>query len=353
MKQFSRANHYVPQFYLKNWATPDNKVWNYRLLVSNINVPIWAKGYLRSTAVQDSLYIRLDGDKEADDFETWLCQDVETPAEKSLSKAITDEILSKQDWNNLVRLLAAQFARTPARLGKQLLFYNKILPNIVKDTMKSVALRLEEYVRTGVMPKAEIDSRYQPVNKYTPMRVSIAQSTEGNNALLKLDMIIGRGLWLAEVHRVTTTLVNVLKQHKWHILKAAPGVNWCVSDDPVICLNYYGPNHYDFDGGFGRAGVEIIFPLSPKHIMFTHVGEAADMTHHQHDPVFSFLVQKFTIEHAFRYIYALNPWKQIINCRPRVVSEKQFSAEQHMWRHWNDEQIHAERALYLSESTDH
>ena len=41
MKDITHRNHYVPQFYLKNWSNDGNKLWVYSLLVPHVKVPYW------------------------------------------------------------------------------------------------------------------------------------------------------------------------------------------------------------------------------------------------------------------------------------------------------------------------
>ena len=39
--EITHDNHYVPQFYLRNWSTDGLRVFTYRLLASHPNVPLW------------------------------------------------------------------------------------------------------------------------------------------------------------------------------------------------------------------------------------------------------------------------------------------------------------------------
>jgi hypothetical protein len=72
-------------------------------------------------------------------------------------------------------------------------------------------------------------------------------------------------------HRLTKTL-KVLHKHKWMILEAPARLVWFTSDDPVVCLNFGSDFDYDFNGGWNRRRGIILFPLSPRHLMFTEIG---------------------------------------------------------------------------------
>ena len=63
-------------------------------------------------------------------------------------------------------------------------------------------------------------------------------------------MIVGRDLWLFGSVRLLTQTAKVLLEQKWSILRPPEGLEWFTSDDPVVRLNYYAENRYDFKGGW-------------------------------------------------------------------------------------------------------
>lgn len=81
---------------------------------------------------------------------------------------------------------------------------------------------------------------------------------------LKAEMIVGRGLWFSGMRHLLTHTVKHLERHKWTILRPPEDLSWFTSDDPVIRLNYYDAGRYDFNGGWGNKGTEIILPLAPS-----------------------------------------------------------------------------------------
>jgi len=155
-------------------------------------------------------------------------------------------------------------------------------------------------------------------------------------------MLVGRGMWLYGIKHILSNTINVLLQHKWSILHTAPGVELVTSDDPVICLNYNGIESYDFGGGWGYKGSEIIFPLSPQHILYTKVGDKKpfkkELTYE-----LSILLQRMIVEHAHRWIFAKEPLKEIEMLRPRKVDAITFKHESEIWKNWHDEQSNAEK----------
>jgi hypothetical protein len=110
--QLRRQNHYVSRGYLRRWAT-DGHVWVYRLLVPGSTSPLWKRRSVRSVAHHAHLYTRTVGGIESDEIERWLAEEIEDPAREPLDKATSDQRLSPNDWNCILRFLAAQYVRTP------------------------------------------------------------------------------------------------------------------------------------------------------------------------------------------------------------------------------------------------
>jgi imidazolonepropionase-like amidohydrolase len=56
-------------------------------------------------------------------------------------------------------------------------------------------------------------------------------------------------------------------------LKPYPGFAWFTTDDPVLKLNFNSWDAYDFGGGWGSSGSEILVPLSPLHLTYDLIGD--------------------------------------------------------------------------------
>jgi len=126
--RFHRKNHYVSCGYLKRWALSEKGLWVYRTLVSHPKVPIWKQTSVRGVAYHSHLYTRLVGGAESDDFERWLDSEFETPAQEVLAKATSDSRLTSNDWIRLIRFVAAQDVRTPARFLESLARWQRDVP---------------------------------------------------------------------------------------------------------------------------------------------------------------------------------------------------------------------------------
>jgi hypothetical protein len=146
---FHRNNHFVSRGYLKRWALPDDRVWTYRILVSHAQVPLWKKRSIRGLAYHTHLYTRITAGGETDEIEKWLDREFETPAEEAIEKATSGARLTTEDWKRLVRFLAAQDVRTPARLVERLKHWEATLPGLIEDTLQKSVHTLESAKKSG------------------------------------------------------------------------------------------------------------------------------------------------------------------------------------------------------------
>ena len=167
---------------------------------------------------------------------------------------------------------------------------------------------------------------------------------------LKTEIIVGRDLWLWSVRRVLTTTLKYLLQHKWTILKPPRNYSWFTSDNPVIRLNYYGNGGYDFKGGWGNPGSEIIVPLSPHHLLYTQIGKRPPLRGTMMPVDQARMIRLFIAEHAHRMIFASSVDSEIPKLRPRRVDAGLLKSETQYWRRWHDEQVAAECDLASNDS---
>ena len=90
---------------------------------------------------------------------------------------------------------------------------------------------------------------------------------------LKVEVDVGRGFWLWSLRQDYARTMAALHLLKTTIVRPPSGMNWVTSDDPVVLLNFRSATEYDFGGGYGHPGTEILFPLSPQHLLYAKVGE--------------------------------------------------------------------------------
>jgi hypothetical protein len=335
-------NHYVPRLYLKRWADSDGKVYVYRLLVPHENVRLWKRSSIDSIGYHQNLYTRVLGGAETDEFEDWLSRHIETPAEKTIAKATGDNRLTPDDWECLIRFLAAQDVRTPARMMEFLARQAKELPVAIDRVLQNTVSELTEAQRRGqkvVRPPSDLAAGF-------PSRVTTEIEPGAAVGALKVETVVGRSLWLWSLKRLLTQTYRVLRTHKWTIVRPPVGMNWVASDNPVVKLNYYADGRYDFKGGWGKEGGEILMPLGPQHLLCTHIGGRPPWLKGKRVPEsVALTLQRFTIENAHRYVFAAKADPLVEKIRPRVVNAAAFESEADQWKRWGKEQSDAERDL--------
>jgi hypothetical protein len=141
-----------------------------------------------------------------------------------------------------------------------------------------------------------------------------------------------------------TDTLKFLHKHKWTIFEAPARLKWFTSDDPVICLNYRSESDYDFNGGWGRERGNILFPLSPRHLMFTEIG-ANSYPRQVSSRYRARLIRRMIAEHAHRSIYSLSEEGKVPQLKPRMEDVLAYQTERKNWAFWYENQSRAEQAL--------
>ena len=333
---FCKDNHYVPQHYLKRWTT-NGKLWVYRVLVSHPHVRKWRQSSTKSVAWREHLYTRLAAGLASDDLERWLSSEFEAPAEEAIQKVVNEHRLTQRDWQQLVRFAACQHVRTPARLIEFITRWSSQFEPLLNRTLRNSVKRLEDAKRDGIA----IVQTNIPYSDHIPVRVTTHIEPGAELGTIRAEAIVGRGMWLFGIRHLLTSTVQALLKNKWTILSPPDGIEWITSDDPVIPLNYYGDGRYDFKGGWGNPGSEIILPLGPKHMMYTMVGKRS----RYRETVSLEMAQtfrRFMAEHAHRYVFALKEDPELELFRPRIVDATAVRDETAQWEKWHEEQSLAE-----------
>lgn len=330
MDELKKRNHYVPRMYIRQWSGDGNRVHVYRLLVSSERVPLWKLASIKGIARREHLYTRIVGGDQSDEFERWIEAEFETPAAGPFEAAVEGKKLSKNDWWSLVRFLAAQDVRTPARLLEGLKRWNETIPQMIQETTEAATRMLEE----GNLPRRKHSVSPLAYSDLLPIRVSTQPNVEGEGGNLRVEMDIGRGIWLFQMKHLLTRTAEILHSHRWSIMVPPDDIEWISSDDPVIKLNYHSEKRFDFGGGWASAGTEIMMPLSPKRLMYTRVGykqraREVHVTRHQAQ-----LINQMIARHAHRAIFSTRAQEDICSFRPRRIDPVMDDLEKLQWSKW-------------------
>jgi hypothetical protein len=343
-EQFRADNHYTPGLYLRLFAGSDKKLFTYRTLVQHPKVPLWKPTSVKGVGYITHLYTRIAAGHETDDIEKWLAREFEDPAAEPLQKATSGSPLTTQDWRNLIRFVAAQIVRTPA-------FFVQNLPRWQADTPRLLHSTIRESIAAVEAAKASGQPVKLPEGGFSdhlPLKVTARIDPGKEMGQLKATMLVGRGMWFFSMRHVLTGPAKILHDHQWSILAPCEGLTWFTSDDPVIRLNYYSEGKYDFKGGWGNKGTEILLPLSPRHLLYTRIGYKPPPRGEALSRAKTEAMRRCIAEHAFRMVFARVLDEDVPNLRPRVVNEGLFRDEQQHWKQWHAEQTAAELKLMNS-----
>lgn len=331
MDELRTKNHYIPSLYLKQWLDESKKIHVYKILVSHSKHRVWKKYYPQAIAYHKHLYTQMVAGVENDHFERWLDSRYESPAQNAIQKAISDQQLSRNDWHKLIRFLACQDVRTPARLLEHL---NRC--DHQKELQKSISeivSRLESDPSTLERESSKVSHNDQNF----PLKVTTELDSQKEMGLLKVESYVGRATWIHSMKHLLEFAEKVLLQHKWTIVKPAKGYCFFTSDNPVIKLNYRDENNYDFGGGWGRAKGNIIFPLGPQHAMFVEIGGKPPLRGSRLSEEATRELRKFTVEHAHRMIFTNAEDHDVPHLRPRVINNLAVKKEQQQLKHWHEQ----------------
>lgn len=261
MSNITHKNHYVPQSTLYRWSKNGTHVHAYRVLVSNSKVPEWQPRAISGIAFQPDLYTFFSGDEELDEFEHWIEKEFEPPGLEAIDRLISQRRLSPTDWKAIASFVAAQDVRTPLNYILSMQRWQQEVPKIIKDSIqKSVktleAARLEGIKLTPSENKNEFSDLFR-------VHVNPPSDPMSDEASIQAEVTLGRRFWIASMRHLLTGAAKTLCQHRWSVAQPHENNEWPITDHPVLRLNFYRPGHYDFRGGWGNAGSEIMMPVSP------------------------------------------------------------------------------------------
>lgn len=342
--RITRNNHYVPQFYLKNWSDDGKKLWTYCFLVPNHKCPYWKQTAIKSTAVWNDFYTRTVDQEELDDFEQEFNRLFETPIKHVFDRIMNNEALTEDENRAITDFVFCQWVRTPAYMFRRMNEDQKTLPKIIQKELKKAVKEVKR--------NPKIINQYKEKKKEGfPLPISAVINREEKR--IEVDSRIGKGMYLFEVKYALDSCRKHLKKYEWHVIEAADGIEFPTSDDPVICLNYRTENDYSFDAGWNVDNSIILMPISPKKLLFTQVGYHGDYSVLNKSERFTRLFRKMIIEHAHRYLYSRSRQNGIGLIKTRRVNLKRYIYEKDGIENWHKNQTEYEREIYDKNKQKH
>jgi len=348
MSNLSRDSHYVPQATLRRWSDDGYRVYAYRTLVSRAEVPEWELRPIRGLAHQQDLYTTFSGGREVDEFERWITKEYEEPGLEAVDKLLARVRMSPADWKRLARYVAAQDLRTPLTFIESMKRWEQDIPAVLEKSMRDAIneLRRARAEGLGLMSEAKPNALSESFRVHIQIEPPVTPSSD--QAMIRAEVTAGRDLWIASMRHLLTGVASVLGEHRWSAIEPHGQEEWPLTDHPVLRLNYYEAGQYDFGGGWGSKGSEIMMPVSPRHLLYVQIGKKAPNR-------FRFLlketqlVQRLIAERAHRWVFARQPAPWVARARPRVVDQALFAAERDAWKQWPQTQAEAAERQALAQ----
>lgn len=304
----------------------------YRTLVPRHDRRLWDYCSTKSIAVRRDLYTSVAQGRESDRIERWLNDEVENPAQAVLDRLSRGTPLTRSDRKTLARYIASLDARSPVFYHQHTEMVSTHIEGVLNDTMKVVLAAFERGKRPPELPANNLPS--------PSIAVTVDRGEPGaDNASLRVNVIVGREMWLEAIERIVDKLSVALESLDWRVVGPHDGWTWYTTDYPLLKLNYYDSGQYDLRGGFGSIGTEIILPLSPTDVLFAQVGKPAKLSKCSIDQ--TLLIKRFIAEHAHRWIVSASPVKHAAWFRRRVVSLEKYKSEEEGWKQFHGEQSQA------------
>jgi hypothetical protein len=150
-------------------------------------------------------------------------------------------------------------------------------------------------------------------------------------------------MWTSAIRLLTDHTMPKLSGLKWTILHPHGDLTWFTSDDPVVPFKRIDDGSIVFDTGWESPGTQILFPIGPRHLLYTQVGSKSQPRGHILSLEETEAVRHIVARHAFRNIFAAGPDLEVPYLRPMLVDRDLFNQEREYWQKWPDEQAAIDR----------
>ena len=201
---------------IKNWSLDGRTIQTYSILVSNANVPFWTQQPIKSSAVWNDFYTRIEGHTEIDDFEHWFDREFEAPAKPIFDKLLDGQRISEEESITLSHFVFPLYVRTPAaylRLREQSI---QTFPAVIDKTICKLNM-----MKTEEMRKGRLTPHGDPVsNSLIPMKVAI----DKEHSAVEAKALAGRGSYLDNLRHLLTHTLKIAERHDWQVLHTSENI---------------------------------------------------------------------------------------------------------------------------------
>ncbi len=247
--ELSRRNHYLPQFYLRFFATEEKDLlWVYdkRQPEPRLQSP-------KATAVEVDLYTLVDKNGQENDELEKMFSVVESQARPILNRWITKRVaITEQEKGPISEFLALMHLRVPRNLAA------------MKEAGEKFTV---EYFKKQAQDADKFNENYQRFLKDTGSKDDIPAEQirqfilePEKNYKLRMDRQYALLTTFAQIEPIYRELLSM----NWSICEAPEGIFFITGDAPVNVFAMASEKKALFGAGFGLPQVEVTFPLCPS-----------------------------------------------------------------------------------------
>jgi hypothetical protein len=318
-QSIKRKHHYIPAFYLRNFADSRGSIWVYdKLDQASLNPrPVNSKSNSTLDAGFKKDYHSFENSRGCNDtntIEDYLEHYWETPAAKMIAE-INNGIFPYADKEFIAYFIGLMFSRVPNYKEN----FNAVISESMKENAKLHASNKEIFLET--LKGYEKHTGKKLTDNPDEFRDFIFQG--------KFELIPRNELYLNVFFRHGWILGSVISKMRWRFYRSTDRFQYLSSDNPVFFAP--GPEgvHPFYGYGLLTPGVEVTFPFSSTvALVASHEPPGGDGIYSGNHEIVK-TINRRTVLSAKQYIYAPENSQKIVgmarkyrNSRPTVTIKK-------------------------------
>jgi hypothetical protein len=283
----SRRHHFLPQFYLKNFADPntDERIWRYP---KEGGKPVAAGARDFGLEKDYHTLTRPDGTRDSDSIETMFAT-LEGEWAPVVRKILANEPISETEREIVITFAGAMLVRVP----RQRDHIGATMGEMAKRVLQMDAFHKESFHKDFRRFQEETGD----TSGVDPEAVRQAYLSEPFAVKTNPQVALRMSLWSMD------TVVNCLMHMSWVFVRRNGRFRFITCDAPVFCVDPTLPPNAWHGAGLMSADMEVTLPLSPEVVAFgSH--HPKRRTGINASPSMVRRLNQMRVDAAYRYIFA-------------------------------------------------
>lgn len=281
-----RRNHYIPQFYLKNFSQDQENIYRLDKFTGEIRLlPIPVVGF------QNDLYTYRNNSGEQESLESTFSE-IEARATQVIQMLRSGQTIADQDKADLSLFLSCQMVRTPAFQTQLESAHAELHSRIMR---MSISMTPPERIQEIMNELGEAISPDQA-------RDAIEFATDVQRSRFNFEF--PPEYWIKHMLKLTTDIYPLFYICDWEIRHSVTPFGYLTSDHPFLLIP--GEKPHSFDGvGLLTPKAKKVIPLTADICLIAHEpSEDPVILHTVADKDFFRMINQATIRNAERYVFS-------------------------------------------------